>query len=64
MQCYPLWQHFDVKYFFERTQAIKFEVYDADSDSNKGPLDQHDFIGATKALTLAQIVVRCTWQRL
>lgn len=45
---------FPLQYFFERTQWLKFDVYDVDSSSPD--LSRHDFIGGTGEVKLADIV--------
>jgi len=53
----PKWaKTFEVRYYFEREQQFKFEVYDIDDESQKHNLQAQDFIGGTAALTLAEII--------
>jgi len=50
----PAWlKKFSVRYSFEESQPIKFEVYDADTRS--GALGRHDFLGRCET-TLAALV--------
>ena len=50
----PVWQkRFVMEYSFEERQELKFEVYDA--DSNSADLKQHDFLGRCET-SLGQIV--------
>ena len=53
----PKWaKTFDVRYYFEREQVFKFEVYDIDDERQKQNLQAQDFIGGTAPLTLAEII--------
>jgi hypothetical protein len=53
----PKWSKtFDVRYYFERAQLFKFEVYDIDDESQKQNLGAQDFIGGTAPMRLAEIV--------
>lgn len=53
----PKWSKtFDVRYYFEREQLFKFEVYDVDNESTRHNLAAQDFIGATAPLKLSEIV--------
>eukprot|EP01047_Picozoa_sp_COSAG01_P050518 COSAG01_NODE_5116_length_4457_cov_5.704161_4_plen_530_part_00 len=47
---------FKVSYYFEREQNFRFECYDIDDESQRGNLAAQDFIGATAAVRLSEIV--------
>ena len=50
----PAWaKKLQINYNFEAKQIVKFEIYD--SDSSKGSLDKHDFLGLVET-TLANVV--------
>jgi Ca2+-dependent lipid-binding protein len=52
----PKWsKSFQVRYFFEREQLYRFEVYDIDDEKNRA-LSAQDFIGTTAEIRLSEIV--------
>jgi len=46
---------FEVPYFFEEVQMLKFDMYDSDAKAGAGALSQHDYIGGCEA-TIGTIV--------
>jgi len=47
---------FVLRYYFERTQLYKFEVYDVDDEQRRMDLSRQDLIGVTAPLALGEIV--------
>jgi len=56
----PSFQHaFEVEYFFDEVQMIRFELYDIDKPDNKTQsLEHDDFIGQLET-TVAEVTRAC-----
>eukprot|EP01051_Picozoa_sp_SAG22_P021063 SAG22_NODE_4501_length_1249_cov_3.079130_1_plen_252_part_01 len=49
---------FQMQYFFERSQLLRFEVYDIDDEKGRNRLDGQDFIGEAEVQLAAIVTAR------